>query len=1175
MVPNAKKLLQLALLLGFVPALILGQASFEAQVRGVVHDSTGAVIAGAKITITDAATGVTNTATTDDHGAYTFNGLRPANYTLVAEKSGFRREETKDVVLSVSQHTNIDFSLQVGEVQSSVTVVEARPTLDTGSAEIGTTISGEYTREMPLYGRSYFGLVFLSGGVTEAAGNGIRDNYPSGTNFVSNGQRNATAEVRFDGAPISAPEQGEGGNSNVYYTPSVEVIQEFKVENNSFSAEYGNNGGTVLNIMMKQGGNGFHGSGWWFGQRDAFDANDFFSNQAGIGKPPHTHNQYGGAISGPIKRNKTFFLFDYERQNDVGSSQTVATMPTDLQRSGNFSQTYTFDENGNVAPVTIYNPKSIDANGNRTPFPNNTIPASMLDGVAKNLLAYFPEPNVQGDAVTNYNNFRRNVQSSYSGYQFDARVDHNFNDNNHLGVRYSRGHYINPVGETFVDDAYLYKTDVHNAVADYNWTISPTLLFTARLGLDLAIAPGITNYPNLTSVGFPSILEANGLTRMPMIEFDQTYSNLFDQCCVDTHFSHTLYTYSSGLVWVKGSHSIKFGGEQRLFFNNFWQPDNPTGLFNFGPDATNQQPGNGIVTQGDPFASFLLGFGDNTSGPLNIKPPVANKSKETAFYIQDDWKVNAKLTLNIGLRYEWSTPYTERYNRSTFSDFTAPSGVTIPGIGALNGTTIFATPDNRTVPIDRNNFAPRVGMAYSWDSKTVIRAGAGIYYGANIATNFQYPGPPFYKSAPIYFSKDFYDTQYATLENPFPAGLPPPQGDKYGKLAEWGFSNSGDLSYQTDRNPQIYQWSAGIQRLLPSDIVVSLDYSANRSTHLSYGSYATGTRNQNFIPSSIAKNYTTDQLNSPVANPFQSLFVGPNAIFNEPDSRYNDPTIPLLNLLRPYPQFDGEFDGFPNFGANSRYDSMQFRFEKRSGKYFTFQGSYTLSRNTDDVSSGNNSWVGWYSVGGPQALDQLKNETTLSANNATNRVAAAFTAQIPVGRGLLIGGNMNRVADAVIGGWSASSNVTFQSGQPVAIRMAINRLADGSQRPNVSCSNPGTGVSFHDAAAALLNGASSGISVFNQSCFSDPGDEQLGNAPRYFDNLNSQGINNVDLALRKAIAVREGMKFQVRLEAFNAFNHTRFDRANYQFGQGGFGQVTSLASGWHARQVQVVARFEF
>ncbi len=1164
-----------ALLFALAPAFVYAQAGFEAQVRGVVHDASGSVIVGAHVTITDTATNISNSTTTDERGSYIFNGLHPATYMLKAEMTGFRPEETKGVALGVSQHTNVDFALQVAGVGTSITVVEAAPTLDTGSAEIGTTINGQYTREMPLYGRSYFGLVFLSGGVTEAAGNGIRDNYPSGTNFISNGQRNSTAEVRFDGAPISAPEQGEGGNSNVYYTPSVEVIQEFKVQNNSFSAEYGNNGGTVLNIVMKQGGNAFHGSGWWFGQRDALDANDFFSNQAGIEKPPHVHDQYGGAISGPIKKNKTFFLFDFEKQRDVGSGQVVGTVPTALQRGGDFSQTMTLDEDGNLAPVVIYDPRSIDANGNRQPFAGNIIPSDRFDPVAKKLLAFFPEPNVQGDPGTNYNNYRKNVQSSFSAYQFDVRADHNFNDNNHLGLRYSRSHSINPTSVSFVDDAYTYKSDVHNAVADYTWMISPRLLYTGRMGLDLAIAPGITDYPDLTSVGFPSILAANGLTRMPMLEFDQTYSNLFDQCCVDTHFSHTLLTYSSALVWVTGSHSIKFGGEQRTFFNNFWQPDNPTGLFSFGPDATNLQPGDGVVTEGDAFASMLLGYGDNATGPLNLKPPVADKSKETGFYIQDDWKVTPKLTLNLGLRYEWSTPYTERFNRSTFSDFVDPTGVTVPGVGALNGITVFPTSSQRTVPIDRNNLGPRVGLAYSWDSKTVIRAGGGIYYGANIATNFQYPGPPFFKSAPIYFSKDFYQTQYATLSNPFPAGLAPPQGTKYGKLAQWGFSNESDLGYETDRNPEIYQWSAGVQRLLPHDIVISVDYSANRSTHLSWGSFAAGTRNRNFIPTDIRQNYTTAQLNSLVPNPFQSMFVGPNAIFNEPDSRYNDDTIPLINLLRPYPQFDGAFDGFPIFGANAMYNSLQIRFEKRTGKYFTIQGSYTLSRMMDDSSSGDNGWVGWYSVGGPQALDQLSNEYTISANNATHRLAAAFTGQIPIGRNLLIGSNMNRVLDAVIGGWSASSNLTLQSGQPVAIRMSRNRLADGRQRPNVTCSNPGTGIGYHAAAAALLNGAADGTSVFDPSCFADPGDQQLGNAPRYFDNLFSQGIANVDLALRKQFAITESMKLQIRGEAFNAFNRTRFDRADYRYGSGSFGEVTSLANGFHARQMQIVARFEF
>ena len=1158
-----------------LPALLWGQASFEAQVRGVVRDASGGSISGAKVTITDIATNISNSIVTDERGTYIFNGLRPATYVVKAEMAGFRPEEAKNVVLQVSQHTSVDFALQVAGVETSIAVEDVAPKLDTGSAEIGTTITGQYTREMPLYGRSYFGLVFLSGGVTEAAGNGTRDSYPSGTNFISNGQRNATAEVRFDGAPISAPEQGEGGNSNVYYTPSVEVIQEFKVENNSFSAEYGNNGGTVLNILMKQGGNRVHGSGWWFGQRDAFDANDFFSNQAGIEKPPHVHDQYGGSISGPIKKNKTFFLFDFEKQRDIGSSQVVANVPTTLQRNGDFSQTMTFDENGNLAPVVIYDPRSIDANGNRQAFPNNKIPSALIDPVAKKLLDFFPEPNVQGQAGTNYNNYRKNVQSSYDAYQFDVRGDHQFNDNNHIGLRYSREHALNPVSTTFVNDAYEYKTDVHNAVVDYNWTINPRLLYTGRLSLDRAVAPGITNYPSLTSVGFPGSLAANGLTRMPMIEFDQTYSNLFDQCCVDTNFAHTLLTYSSALSWAKGSHSLKFGGEQRTFFNNFWQPDNPTGLFSFGPDATNQQPGNGVVTQGDGFASLLLGYGDNSTGPLNLKPPVADKSKETAFYIQDDWKVNSKLTLNLGLRYEWSTSYTERYNRSSFSDFTDSSGVTVPGLGELNGITVFPTAGHRTVPVDRNNFAPRLGLAYSWDSKTVIRAGAGIYYGANIATNFQYPGPAYTKSAPIYFSKDFYQTQYATLSNPFPAGLPPPQGRTYGKLAQWGFANESDLGYETPRNPELYQWSAGIQRLLPGDLVVSVDYSANRSTHLSWGSFAAGTRNRNFIPSNIRQNYTTAQLNSLVPNPFQPLFVGSQAIFHEPDSRYNDPTIPLINLLRPYPQFDGPFDGFPLFGANSRYDSLQIRFDKRTGKYITIQGSYTLSRSTDNSSSGDNGWVGWYGAGGPQALDQLQNETTLSANNATHRLAAALTAQVPVGRGLLVGSSMNRVLDAVVGGWSASANLTMQSGQPVAIRMARNRLADGRQRPNLTCANPSTGVGYHDAAAALLNGASTGFSVFNPACFADPGDQQLGNAPRYLDNVFSQGINNVDLAMRKQFAITENMRFQVRVEAFNAFNRTRFDRAGFQYGGGSFGQVTSLANGSHARQMQIVARFEF
>src|SRR5690348_10228764 len=305
------RLLATLVLLSFAVWVANAQSGFEAQIRGTITDPSGALVVGANVTLVNTSTNVPLTTRTDDNGLYTFNGLRPDKYDLFVERSGFRRAESKGIVLAVSQQAVINVTLQIGSVSSSVSVTAAAPLLDTGSATLGTTISGDTTRQIPLYGRSYFGLVFLSAGVTESPGSGINDNYPAGTNFISNGQRNATAEVRLDGAPTSAPEQGEGGNSNVYYQPSVEVIQEFKVSNNSFSAEFGNNGGTVLNVLMKQGGNRFHGSGWWFGQRSGLDANDFFSNSAGLPRPNHRHDQYGFMVSGPIKKEKTFFLFDF------------------------------------------------------------------------------------------------------------------------------------------------------------------------------------------------------------------------------------------------------------------------------------------------------------------------------------------------------------------------------------------------------------------------------------------------------------------------------------------------------------------------------------------------------------------------------------------------------------------------------------------------------------------------------------------------------------------------------------------------------------------------------------------------------------------------------------------------------------------------------------------------
>jgi len=1208
-------------------SVLFSQASYTAQIRGVVKDQTGAVVPNAAITITNDATGISQSSRSDDHGLYILTGLRPAVYTIKAEATGFRASEQRNVVLQVAQDTSIDFTLQPPGLITTVDVTTAAPLLDTENAALGTDVTNEYVRDIPLYGRSMFGLVFLAGGVTETSGSGITDNYPTGTNFVSNGQRNATAQITLDGSPLSAPEQGEGGNSNVYYQPSVEIVQEFKVQNNSFSAEFGNNGGTIVNMVLKQGSNNFHGSGWWYGQRSTFDARDFFNADE---KPDHIRDQYGFSFGGPIKKNKTFFFVDMEKVRQQDPTNLQGIVPTALERAGDFSQSLANlpDDPSNPDPLQaqagIYDPCPGNQGGAacaHNQFPNNVIPANEIDPIGQAILNLYPLPNIEGATYPNPN-WRQVIVGSDPGWQMDVKVDHQITGTQKIGGRYSR-HHDQFTAPTIVGsdqgDGVIYITNVQNGGAEYNWAITPTTLWTSRFSVDRVHAPGISNnYPTLSDIGFSPDLAANGLTRIPTINVDDPFLSIFTQCCVDTHFAHTLYSYSSALQWVKGAHSIKFGGEQRVFFNNFWQPDNPTGIFNFSRDVTTRQPNNGLGDddhrQGNPFATILLGYPLDAS--LHLVPAVADKSVETAFFVQDDWRVTPKLTLNLGLRYEWSTPYTERFDRLQFNNFTGDTGISIPvdrdasgafpqfgQIGQILGTSTFPTSGHRHSPVDRNNFAPRFGFAYQLAPNTVLRGGAGMFYGMNVATNFQYAGPAFAKTANMFFSKDNFAHQFAclgpsptqpTCTSPFPGGLAPPQGTKYGELAQWGFGNSSDLDTRTARNAEIYQWNLGIQHMFPGQIVVGVDYSANRSTHLPWaGAGGISTRNRNFLPSSIrsalvaALNPThdpsstavSDYLNTEVPNPFQCFFTTPAAttgswcpaspIFSPADvadSRYVDDTIPQQLLLEPYPQFDGGFEGLPKLNANSWYHALQVRFQKRMGHYISFEGNYTFSKFTDDSSAGRNAWLGNLWLDNPQLLDDLKAEHAISANDTPHRLTAAVIFDVPVGKDRLVGGAMNPVLDAIVGGWSLNGVVTFQSGQPLAIYNAAGLLVDGNQRPNVICSQISTGLSYRDAA--MTGGA-----VINQDCFGDPGDNIPGNAPRYFSNLRGDGIRNVDASLSKEFTIREGKLLQVRWEMFNAFNHQRFAFPDVGSGDGALGQVTSTTNNF--RRMQFGARFQF
>jgi Carboxypeptidase regulatory-like domain/TonB dependent receptor-like, beta-barrel len=1196
------------------------QATYTAQLTGVVTDASGGVVPGAKVTLTDQATSVSQSYATDGRGVYVFTGIRPGTYDIRVEAPKLGTRERKGMILAVSQQATLDFTLSPSSVSESVTVTGEAPLLDTGNASLGTDVTNEYVRDIPLPDRSFFGLVFLAGGVTETAGQGTADSYPTGTNFVSNGQRNATAEIRVDGALTSAPEQGEGATTNVYYQPSVEIVQEFKVENNSFSAEFGNNGGTVVNIVLKEGGSKFHGSGWWFGQRSALDANDFFNNAQGIPRPDHLRDQYGFSLGGPIRKQKTFFFVDFEKLRVQDPVEINAFVPTKLERSGNFTNTFVLCTDptqgctvGQPVQQQIFNPFNVDKNGNRQNFAvPNIIDSNLIDPIGQAIINLYPQPTID-NAAPGTPNFHQVVLSATDGWQFDVKIDHHFNDKNHLSARYSQLHSTNDVPTVFGDgdfnDGFNSLTDVNNAVLEDNWSPTANLVWTNRFAIDRAVAPVTENYPKLDTVftapGDAILGQANGLTRIPVIQMDNNATSLFNQCCTDTGFAHTLYSYSSALSWVHGRHIFKFGGEQRLFFNNFYQPNPPTGFFHFTQGETEQVIGAGNSLQGNSFASLLLGYGDPSSSSLSVFKSVANKSKETAFYVQDDWKINPKLTVNLGLRYEWSTPYTERNNLIQFSNFTGNSNIAvpieIPGLinrtGDLAGITNFPTSGNRNVPVDRNNIAPRLGFAYTLDPNTVVRGGAGIYYGLNVATNFQFTGTAFGNSHPILFTKDNFQTQFATLENPFPSGYAPPQGQKYGGLALWGFPDNNSLDTGEARNAEIYQWNLGVQHLFPAGITIGVDYSASRSTHLPYSSFS-GTANRNFLSSSdrnqIVAQYNaclagtnpsncvspTNTLATLTDNPFLSLFQGPNAIFNEPESIYNDAQIPLINLLRPYPQFDGAFSGLTRLSASAWYNSLQVRFQKRPSHYISFEGNYTFSKATDNSSAGANSFITpSLSSGIPQVYDNLKAENSVSANDATHRFVIASILDVPVGRGRWVGKDMNRVLDGIIGGWAISVFVTFQTGTPISIVMANPRLADGNQRPSVVCGAPASGFSYHQAAANGQNIASGAnldpntASVFNASCFADPGDQIAGNAPRYFSNLRGDGIHNADLSVSKEFIVREGMKLQIRGEFFNFTNTPRFNFPNTSFGDSAFGQVTSTLN--TPRHTQVGLRFEF
>ena len=1149
------------LVVSITPPSALPQATITgAQLRGTVEDPVGAVVPDVTVTATDDATNVSVTVRSDQAGRYIFNTLKAATYTVTVEASGFKTLIRSNVVLRVGQQTDVDLTLELGAVTESVVVTGTAPILNTVSAGLGQEVDNRYVTQVPLFDRQIMKLAFLAPGVTE-----IQEGNPFGDtriNFTSNGQRNSTTEVRLDGALLSAPEGGEGGMFRIQYQPSIEIVQEFKFQNNSFSAEHGSNGGSFLNIVTKSGTNEFHGSGYWFFRRDELDANNFFANRAGESKPDFLRDQYGGSIGGPIVKGKTFFFFDYDRIRFSSPATLTTTMPTALQKQGDFSQTF----NADGSLQQIFNPfdtfvDPVDGRTKRRPFAGNQIPSAMLDPIGVKLVSFYPQSTGAGDPVTGRNNFTKSATASNPNWQYDIKIDHNFSDKSVIFGRFSHlsrsinkpDFYGNEAANVF-----NHVNAVNNGVIQHTYLFNPTTAWVNRFAVERYLENRSTFDFDPTTLGFPSVLREGFKDLFTPIDVED-FGMLGTEVCVDVTEAHTMPHYSSTVNKVFGSHNLKFGGEQRIVLVNYFQPCSPGGRFSLSRVTTSEDIFSPSDLQGNALASLLLGW--PTGSSMRIQPHISTKSKETMFFVQDDWKVTKRLTLNLGLRYEWSNPYTERFNRIQISDFDADTGIDIDLLGTgqmtrLRGETLFTDDDFRTVSPDRNNFAPRVGLAYRLTDKTVLRAGAGVYYGVNPASNFWLIGNAFRALSPIIGSLDGGVTQFASLQNPFPLGLTRPQGRVNGRLNNWGLAASSSVD-ENFRNAEIYQWNFGFQHELPSSILIELAYSGSRSTHLPFQF----TQDRNFISSSVRESVGTAGLSEQIANPFQPLFTGPDAIF-APGTIYSNPTISRINLLRPHPQFTN-MTGFPKFAGSATYHSLQFRIEKRYAHGLHFVSSYTFSKMLDD-STGFNAWLGGTSGWGVQALDNLRLEKSYAPADTPHRFVWGGGYEMPVGRGKQFGRSMGRALDAVVGGWMINGFLTLQSGLPISIVTASPELADGVQRPDL-IGNP-LGASVRD----VVDG--NGIR-FNNAAFADPLPQTPGTTPRYIGSVRGDGITNLDFSIFKHFKIRETMTLQLRGEFFNFTNTPRFSQPGNAFGSPGFGTITSVVN--QPRQTQIGLRFLF
>ncbi len=1090
--------------------LIAAPSSAVAQVAGsaitgALVDQAGAPVPGATVTASNVATNQPRVAVTTDAGIYTLAGLTPGEYRVRIELSGFKTIERAGIRLATGETVRLDFTLAVGDLREEVTVTGDASPLRSETASLGAVVDHEKVVQLPLNGRTFITLTSLAPGVA----------LPPGSQLPRiNGGRPRTNEYLFDGISVLQPEPGQ-----VAFFPVVDAIQEFKIESNSPPAEFGRFNGGVVNLTTKSGGNAWHGTGFEFLRNEALNASNFFQSSEPV-KPEYRRNQFGGTFGGPLARDRTFFFVDYQGQRqDIGRT-AISTVPTLLQRQGIFTEAIA----GRV-PI-IYDPATT-IGSTRTAFPGNVIPVARMDPVALALLQRYPLPASAGTA----NNYRRTDTETDNQDQWDVRIDHRFASNRDQAFgRLSSFHDgfipVTPLPDgSGVTTGTLGPQDTQawSFASNYQHTFTTNVLNELRLG-DTRRTVGRTAAQLSTSAG--SALSIPGIPSNA--QFPNTlptflisgYQQLGSPPNTASNFETSVTEVADALTWLKGRHALKMGLDWRWERLNVIQPPSPTGSFTFNAIGSDLP---GMLNTGTPLASFLLGQVQNFSIDLQQRE-IQERAHFQEYFIQDDWKVSDRLTINPGLRYTLNFPSTEINGQTAVFNLQTQQ-LEYPGTNPVR-------------PLKKDNFGPRLGAVYRLRDKTILSTGYGLVWieMAGITTPFTTPTFPFLQTV-AERALDTIHPAFVLQNGPTVAPIAP---TPTAGLGQGVFAVDSTLG-----SGYVQQWNASVQRELTANTTLEVGYVGSKISHVG-------------IPDSNLNQLTVDQL--ALGNALLQRVANPYFGTIPRSSSLGDPTIPVGQLLKPYPEYTTVSLYRNNIGT-TRYDGLEISVRQRMADGLSYSVAYTRSKLVDTASAVFDASILTGPVANYPIADShnLAGERDYSNGDIPHVFVSSVVWDLPAGAGRAR--QLHGAWGALANDWTATMIVTLQSGMPIAVTQATNFNAFagfGVQRPNL-VGDPTLPADQRTPAH-----------WFNTAAFAVAPQFTIGSASR--NPVRGPAYRDVDLALIRRLPVGAGHAIEVRAEVFNLLNTPNFGSSAAVLGAANFGTVTSALD---PRVVQVALKYAF